>query len=125
MAYVLRPRDSRLGVGKKKRQVVEPGESRASVAVTVAWTLSVTTVLLCEAAAVLAYLSARLDPPAERIQLLGQWLLLASALIGCISLALLPAVYRMRRVLPPLGFTVFAICAAAAPIVAVIAQLLR
>jgi hypothetical protein len=34
----------------------------------------------------------------------------------------LPVVRRIRRVPPPLGFTVFAACAAAAPLIAIAAR---
>ena len=113
------------GRRKNKRPPLDPGETRGAVAVTVAWVMSVTTVLMCEAAAVAAHLAARFNPPAPRIQLFSTWMLLTSAAVGAVSLALLPAVYRLRRVLPPTGLAVFGACAAAAPILAVVTRLLR
>lgn len=92
---------------------------------TVAWVMSVTTVLMCEAAAVVAHLAAKFNPPAERLQMFSTWMLLTGAGVGVVSLVLLPAVYRLRRVLPPTGLAVFAACAAAAPVLAVVTRLLR
>jgi hypothetical protein len=51
-------------------------------------------------------------------------MLFAGAAIGVASLAFLPVVYRLRRKPPPLGFVVFAVAAAAAPILALTARFL-
>jgi hypothetical protein len=57
--------------------------------------------------------------------MLRELVLLAAAIIGFVSLALLPIVFRVRRVPPPSGLTVFAVCAAAAPILALLVRNLR
>jgi hypothetical protein len=99
-----------------------PAESRASGAVTVCWTVSVTTLLMCNIAAVAAQLYARRYPDARGMLMLGEMLLLAGAVIGIASLVLLPVVYRVRRVPPPQGLVVFAACLAIAPVLAVIVR---
>lgn len=101
------------------------GESRAADATTVGWTVSVTTVLLCNLGAAAAHFYTQNYPTARSMIMLRELLLLAAAVIGFFSLAMLPAVFRLRRVRPPAGFTVFAICVAAAPILALILRNLR
>jgi hypothetical protein len=49
-------------------------------------------------------------------------MLAAGAILGVGVLALLPVVRTIRRVPPPLGFTIFAACAAAAPLIAIAAR---
>lgn len=114
----------RPAAGRPKRQP-HAGESRASEATTVGWTVSVTTVLLCDIAAVAAHLYARWYPTARGVAVLRELLLFAAAVIGFFSLAMLPAVFRLRRERPPSGFTVFAICVAVAPILAIIVRNMR
>ena len=104
---------------------VAPVESRTSDAATVCWTVSVTTLLMCNVAAVAAQLYVRRHPGARGILMLGEMLLLAGAVIGVVSLALLPVVYRLRREPPPQGLVVFAVCAAMAPLAAVIVRAAR
>jgi hypothetical protein len=105
----------------------EPGdkasaESRTSDAVTVCWTVSVTTLLMCNLAAAAAQLYARGNPAARGALMLGELLLLAGVVIGIASLLMLPVVYRVRRVPPPQGLVVFAVCLAVAPVLAVIVR---
>ena len=100
-------------------------ETRTSDATTVAWTISVTTVLLCDIGAAVALLYAARHPELRGVALLGQLLLFAGAVIGFISLALLPVVFRLRRTQPPPGLTVFAVCTAMAPILAVLVRAMQ
>ncbi|MCA9237288.1 MAG: hypothetical protein KDA44_17560 [Planctomycetales bacterium] len=99
-----------------------PSEPRAVEVATVGWTVTVATVVMCDLGAVLAHGLALANPDAERVGVLRDLLMFAAATVGVFSLLLLPIVYRMRAVKPPLGFTVFAACAAAAPIAALIAR---
>jgi len=101
------------------------GESRTSDAATVAWTVSVTTVFLCDIAAVAAHLYAEAHPQLAGARMLSQLLLFSAAAIGFLSLMLLPAVFRLRRTPPPTGFLVFAVCSALAPILAVLVQAMQ
>lgn len=98
------------------------GETRTSDAATVAWTVSVTTVFLCNIAAVAAHLYAEANPQLAGARMLSQLLLFSAAGIGFLSLMLLPAVFRLRRTPPPTGFLVFGVCSALAPILAVLVQ---
>lgn len=97
-------------------------DDRTVDATTVAWTVSVTTVFLCNIAAVAAHLYAEANPQLPGAAMLSQLLLFAAATIGLISLILLPAVMRMRRTPVPNGFVVFAVCSGLAPILALIIQ---
>jgi len=100
-------------------------ETRAGDATTVAWIVSTTMVLLCDVAAVAAHFYTQANPSAGRIAMLKELMLFAGAVIGFISLAMLPIVLRVRRVPPPSGVTAFAVCAAAAPILALIVRNMR
>lgn len=57
----------------------------------------------------------QMNPDAKKMTILREMLLLASAVVGCLSLALLPLVYRLRKVPPPRGIVVFGVCLAIAP----------
>lgn len=102
-----------------------PGETRTADAATVAWTVSVTTVFLCDIAAVAAHLYSQANPQLAGARMLSQLLLFSAAAIGLLSLMLLPAVFRLRRTPPPTGFLVFAVCSALAPILAVLVQAMQ
>ncbi|WP_152098223.1 hypothetical protein [Lacipirellula parvula] len=100
-------------------------DTRNAEVATVAWTVSVTTVFLCDIAAVAAHLYARANPRLGGAQMLSQLLLFCAAAIGLISLLLLPVVLRFRKTPPPGGFLTFAICSALAPILAVLVMALQ
>ena len=90
-----------------------------SEALTVGWTVSVTTVLMCDVAAAAAHLFFRENPDARGVGVLSELLLFAGAAIGVASLIMIPVVVRVRRAPPPTGLIAFAVCAAAAPILAI------
>jgi hypothetical protein len=106
-----RPRDRR-----------EPAETRASEAVTIAWTVSVTGVFVADLIVVAAHLYARSGPPAQPARALEAIMLLSAAIMGAASLALLPVVWRTRRLKPPQGYVVFAAFVAVAPIIVLIGR---
>jgi hypothetical protein len=99
-----------------------PPETRTAEAATIAWTVTVTMVVMCDLAAIVAHAYALRNPEAKGAQVFGGLMLFGGAVVGAASLALLPVVYRVRATPPPTGFTVFAACAAAAPIVALVAR---
>lgn len=101
------------------------GETSAGDATTVAWTISVTMVLLCNIGAVAAYFYMEAYRQTRGLVMLKEMLLIAGALIGFLSLVLLPIMLRIRRAPPPTGVMVFAVCAAAAPILALLIQSTR
>jgi len=101
------------------------GENRTADAATVAWTVSVTTVFLCNIAAVAAHFYSQANPQLSGARMLSQLLLFSAAAIGLLSLMLLPAVFRLRRTPPPTGFLAFAVCSALAPILAVLVQAMQ
>ena len=57
------------------------------------------------------------DDPRSYLWLIPSLPLLASVVIGLLSLVLLPFVLKLRREAPPLGITVFAVVIGAAPLV--------
>lgn len=97
-------------------------ESQSAEVVTVAWAVLVTMVLVCDATAVGAHFVYLGNPQLRGAAVLGELMLAAGAILGIGVLALLPVVRRVRRVPPPPGFTVFAACAAAAPLIAIVAR---
>jgi hypothetical protein len=108
---------------KRSRPVqAGPRELRTAEAATVAWTVSVTMVVACDLASIAANIYLLRNPGAQGAQAFGGLMLFGGAVVGAGSLALLPAVYRLRQTPPPMGFTVFAACASAAPILAVVAR---
>jgi hypothetical protein len=96
------------------------GETRVADVLTVVWMLTVMQVLLFELATVgFRWYFAR-NPERVRLGAFADLLYLCAALGGCISLLLLPLVWRIRRTKPPLGITLFAAVVAALPIVALL-----
>jgi hypothetical protein len=114
---------------KTRRKVVrrhEPSElleSRASDAMTIVWTVSVTSVFVADIVVIAAHLYARSDPSAKSARVLEAIMLLSAAAMGVVSLTLLPIVWRTRRLKPPQGYVVFATLVAAAPIIALVERL--
>lgn len=95
------------------------GESRQSVAVTVAWMLSLLVTLAAEVIAIPATIVAKANP-----QPIGEGLttahiadlfLFLSLITGLITAALVPLVYRVRAVPPPQSVAVAALVAGAVP----------
>lgn len=108
-----------------KRTPRETGETSSADALTVIWTVSITTVLLCDLAAALGYGVVSWQPNQRRLFTLAEFLVFSGAVVGLLVLVLTPIVHRVRRTPPPPGLTVFAICAATAPLLAILARLAR
>jgi hypothetical protein len=102
----------------------EPFETKTAETITVAWTVALTTVLLCDLGTVIAHTYVATHPLAQRMDMLGGLLLFAGALAGPMLIGLLPVLYRVRRVAPPPGLVGFSILIAAAPILALAVQIL-
>jgi len=101
----------------------DPHEERSTEAVTVAWTASVTSVLLADLATIIAHFYAQNHPESKTAPPFEAIMLLTACVMGLISLVLLAVVWRVSRLKPPSGFVVFAAAVAAAPIVATVARL--
>lgn len=116
---------------KNRKQRAENAESENTLetrpvdVITVAWTVSVTAVLLCDLVAVVATLLANGVEDPERPLMLQHLMLLFGSVIGAISLILMAVVFRLRKLSPPLGFAVFAALVSIAPIMALVGILLR
>jgi hypothetical protein len=120
------PKKSQGARQKKLRATapIDPGESRASEAVTLAWTSSVTAVLMADIVVIAAHLYVRANPDASAAKAFEAIMLLSAAPMGAISIALMAVVWRTRRLKPPRGYVVFATLVATAPIIALIGRLL-
>ena len=91
---------------KPRPPVVSP-ESSAGESLTVAWTVTITTLLFCNIAIVGAHYFSLKYPEADGLRVMKEMLLIAGSALGVISLALLPLVYRVRVIAPPTGLAVF------------------
>ena len=113
----------------KKRRTTKPPldamETRQAVALTVVWTLAVTTTFLCDIGAAVSRLWLAANPEAAGAAFVSGMLLFAAVVISLLVLGLLPIVLRIRRQPPPRGYIVFAVLVAVAPILAVAIQMLR
>ena len=103
----------------------QPQETKAAEVVTVGWTVCLTTVLLCDLVTVMVHLVIPLFSEGIRWQVFENVMLFSGSLIGLFCLILVPVVYRVRRVPPPIGIVLFAIFISAAPIVAFTARIIR
>jgi hypothetical protein len=119
-------------MAKKKKKRLQPssraaarvslptdGESRQSVAVTVAWMLSLLVTLAAEVIAIPATIIAKANPQPigeglTTAHIAGLFLFLA-LVTGLVTAALVPLVYRVRAIPPPQSIVVAALVAAAVP----------
>ena len=97
-----------------------PTESRAAEAITIAWTVTITTLIFCHLITLAAHGYVLLSPEAKKMLLLREMILFAGAVVGVLSMLLLPFVLRYRQVPPPRGVVVFGICLAIAPILVLV-----
>jgi hypothetical protein len=112
---------------RKKGLATDPSasnESQAAEAATIGWMLCVLTATVCELGVLAARLYFAWHPNATVIGTAGELLLFASAIIGLITLALIPVVYRVRRIKPPTSVTAFAVTIGLIPWLILIRQLL-
>ncbi len=105
--------------GKSKPSAAAPKETQAAEAITIAWTVTVTTLLISNLIGIAVHFYLASNPEAKRMLLLQELLLFAGAVVGMISLALILVVTRVRKVPPPRGVVLFGACVAAAPILAI------
>lgn len=110
---------------ESRETTYERNESQTSKAVTVGWSLSVVMVLACVLMALAARLLSWAQPNSERLPVLQEFALGSACLIGAVSLLLVPVVYKVRRIPPPLGLAVFGVIAAAAPWIVVLVRSLQ
>ena len=95
------------------------GESRASVAVTVAWMLALLATLAAEVIAIPATIISRLNPQplGEGVTTahIAELFLFLALVSGLLSAGLVPVVYRVRTIPPPRAIVIAALVAAAVP----------
>ena len=108
----------------RRYQHRQPQETKAAEVMTVGWTVCLTGVLLCDLVAVMVHLVVPLFSAGIHWQVLENLMLFSGSLIGLLCLILVPVVYRVRRVPPPIGIVMFAIFISIAPIVAFTARIM-
>lgn len=82
---------------------------------TVGWLIAVMTTLACELCSLVAAWYHRFQPDNQTLGMFAGFLLFASLVTGATSLILAAVVWRARRVPPPMGVTVFAVCVSLMP----------
>ncbi len=87
-------------------------ETRAADALTVAWTMSVITTVLCGAMAGLIFLALGGRPGADAPRLFARLLHFSGFVAAVLSLVLLGCVLKFRQQPPPVSITWFAVVAA-------------
>jgi hypothetical protein len=102
-----------------------PKESQTAELLTIAWSLTVVTLVVCDVGAAISRFFLREGQPPGAGEVLWVWLLFSSGVIGVVSLLLLPLVWRLRVEKPPRGFTVLAVVVAVAPLVMIAVLLAR
>jgi hypothetical protein len=109
-----------VAVAKKNRRrpAAGPTESQVSVAVTVAWMLSVLTTLACASVAAIVWLVARNRAGNESALVFVGLMHFSAIVTGATSLLLLGVMLKVRREPPPLGLVVFSVILAGLPIAA-------
>ena len=80
-----------------------PDETKGSETLTVFWTITVLMVLVTNLMSVAVHYYLLAHPEAEKLALLKGLLLFSGALVGGVSLIVLPILYRVRKVPPPPG----------------------
>lgn len=108
-----------------RRQLLSPRallveESRASVAVTVAWMLTMFATAIALAVALLVFVAARwwqlTADPRNPVNFLPGMMMVSAAATGLLCLVLTVAVYRVRRDRPPVAITVVAVFVSCLPL---------
>jgi hypothetical protein len=109
---------------KNKLSAAPPpvAEEQSTEIVTVCWTLSVVMALVFDLGAALARLYVRQNPENEMAAMFSGLVFFSAAVVGVVSLALLPIVLKLRREPPPRGFVMFAIAVGVAPLGMALAQ---
>jgi len=83
----------------------------------------VTSVLLADLVTIVAHFHARSHPESKTAPPFEAIMLLTACAMGLASVTLLAVVWRVRRLKPPMGFTVFAALVAVAPVIVVAVRL--
>jgi hypothetical protein len=109
---------------RQHRPRAAPSESRAGEAITVAWTVTVTTLVICEMLGLSAAVAGRFSQDAGGLRMIAGLAQFCALVLAVLSLALLPVVYRVRRVAPPRPLVAFAVIAASLPPIVAVWQVL-
>lgn len=94
----------------------QTGETRLADMLTICWMITVMQVLLFEVATVAFRWYFHANPDNKQLGAFADLLYLCTVLGGCISILLLPIVWKVRRVKPPIPIVLFALAAAGLPI---------
>lgn len=113
----------------KKNREVRPangtGETRMADFFTVGWLLTVMMTCLCEVGAFALGVWLGRWSAGPSLELLRGILLFAAVVLGFATIVLTLLVWRVRRVPPPMGVTLFAVVVAVVPLLTVIVQSLN
>jgi len=105
-------------------EMIRAQESNAANALTVGWMLAVMAVTAADIAAGLTYAMRLFGNPPGGLIMFSNVCLFVGMILGLVAIGLVPVVLRMRKYPPPQSVVAFAIIVGAAPILAVIAQMI-
>ncbi len=116
---------SKRKVKRRNSPPPRPRESQTAELLTIAWSLTVVTLVVCDVGAAVSRLLVKSGGPPGMLEVFSVWVLFSAGVIAILSLALLPFVLRLRVEKPPRGFTALAIAVAVAPLVMIAVLLVR
>jgi hypothetical protein len=99
-----------------------PTESQAADAMTVGWMLAILTTLLCQVAALVMRWIAFANPQLAGLSSFSAMLFFGALIIGLVTLALIPVLYKIRVLAPPTPIVAFAVVVGLAPWVTLLMQ---
>lgn len=103
---------------KQRRKTVRdspPAESRVADFCTIGWLLSTLTTLFCETVSLAAARYAGDAPEQTGLRVFSGYMLFAALATGLPALALTAVAWKVRRVPPPPGITVFSLVVSVVP----------
>ena len=112
-----------------KGPVKNPGQGRAEAPtaefLTIAWLLTVMTTLACEVGYFVVTMISNWRVDAKWLELLAGVLMFAALVTGLMSVGMLFAVRRMRKIPPPTPIVIFSVIVGVTPILLAIARAFR
>jgi hypothetical protein len=98
-------------------------ETRAAEFMMAGWGIVLLTTLICELAAALLYLYAGVRPASPQLRMLTSMFHVAAVVVGAISLAMIPALFKLRRQPPAPSVVTMALVIGGLPLAGLVLRL--
>jgi len=98
-------------------------ETRTAEFMMAGWGIVLLTTLICEVAAALLYLYAGVRPASAQLRMLTSMFHIAAVIMGAISLAIIPVLFKLRRQPPAPSVVTMALVIAGLPLVGLVLRL--